>query len=261
MCVGDPEPSAGAATEAEQAAEAVAEASKSVAQEFLSPDNLKNLKDGIDATNKLWDSTNKIVGIVSEFSSDPGAGLPPISADDSAASDPDGLLELAAWDKWTLDVDDQMAFAVSQGISGADDYRLALRKHAIDGKLVTQARVQAIKAGQEYAQAQLALITARNDFIRLQKLRATYNGEIAVAEEARAAFYDREMSIITGVLIEMRKAVWAYQYLALQPSSVVLDPLKSIEDLQADAQLIVQEVEDWREQSSSDFPRMLTPSP
>jgi len=65
----------------------------------------------------------------------------------------------------------------------------------------------------------------------LQQLRGTYNGEIKKADEARAAFYDREMSIITGVPIEMRKAVWAYKYLALKPSSVVLDPLKSIEDM------------------------------
>lgn len=259
LAVGDPAPAAGAPTEAANAVKAVqtaAESAKSV-EKILDPSNLKALKDGVEAIGKLYDSSLDIDKALNDLNNS-GASLPIISDADSQPQDISSLTQMAAWDKWALDVDAQMDFAVSNSIDGAAEYRLSLRKYSIDGKLVTQCRAEAIKAGHEYFERQMAVYVTQQDFTRLKQLRQTYQGEIDVAKQAAEAFYDRKMSTITSVLIEMRKAMWAFKYMSLKDSRVTLDPLKTIEDYKADAQTLVQEVEDWRDNLTSDFSREST---
>jgi hypothetical protein len=61
------------------------------------------------------------------------------------------------------------------------------------------------------------------------------------------------MLIRTSVLIEIRNAVWAYKYNSLRPSRVDFDPRKSIDELRADLQPVVQEREEWSVGFASDF--------
>lgn len=68
------------------------------------------------------------------------------------------IVTMAAWDKWLLEADDQMAFAVENNIDSASAYQLALRKHAINGKQLAQAQAEAIKSGYEYVQTQMEVI-------------------------------------------------------------------------------------------------------
>lgn len=252
MVVGNP---AGAAKAVAAAAQATGSAVK-----VFSKDTIELLKSSVEVSISLLDSTTKIPATTDSLKTNPSTEPPILTEAESAmgSSGMDNIVVLAAWDKWALESDQQMEFAVGEGIKGSSEYRLELEKHAVDGKLVTQARGQAIKAGQEYAQLQLGLHAANRDFQRLQTLRIAYDGEISKADDARARFYDSLMMIRTSVLVELRKAVWAYKYLSLRESSLFLDPLKSIADLRADAQLITHEVENWQEQFSSDFSRKLS---
>ena len=264
MCVGNPAGAAAAPTQAAGAVKAVSAAAQaaSSAVKVFDKDTMELLKNSIETSISLLDSTTKIAATMDSLKADPSADPPILTQAESAMGgrEIDNIVVLAAWDKWALESDQQMEFAVGEGIEGASEYRLELKKHSVDGKLVTQARAQAIKAGEEYAYLQLGVQAANRDFLRLQTLRIAYNGEISKAEDARARFYDCLMMIRTSVLVQMRKAVWAYKYLALRESSLDLDPLKSIAELRADAQLITHEVENWQEQFSSDFSRKFSRS-
>lgn len=106
-------------------------------------------------------------------------------------------------------------------------------------------------AGQEYAQLQMSVWVTRRDTIRLQELRDKFDREEAAAEEAIVYFWDRLMLLNTSVLTMMRNVVWAYRYYALRDSTVILSPLKSVEDYKADSQTLLSEVINWQEGFSS----------
>jgi hypothetical protein len=240
MSVGDP----AEGVKAEQAAEDVAKASKEV-QEMA--ENMKKLKDFSDAVNALIDSTTDVVGIMQTLASNPGSSVPQMPSTVSSANDLEieKLETLAAWDKWQLDADNQLEVAIDNNIDGASDYRLELRKHAVDGKLLCQARTEAIKAGQEYTQLSMTLFVAQANLKRLAQLRKNYQGEIDKYQEAEAHFYDRIMMHRTGVAVNLRNGVWAYTYRTLTTSSVSVNPLKDTVDLQADLLQLQQELQNW----------------
>lgn len=223
----------------------------------LTADKITKLKESVEASIALFDSTTAVVQMVDTLQSNSSVSPTPLTEEDTVMGKygMSDIIALAAWDSWALDADQQMEFSNSEGIGGASEYRLELRKHAVEGKLVTQARGQATKAGQEYNNLQLSVHMAQRDLDRLRGVRNSFQSQSDGAEETRASFFDKLMMIRTGVLIQMRKAALAYKYLSLANSKVNLDPLKSIADLRADALLITQEVERWQEQSSSDFSR------
>ena len=223
----------------------------------LTADNLTKLKASVKASIAMFDSTTAVVQMVDTIQGASSNTITPLSDEDDVMGryGMDDIVALAAWDSWALEADQQMEFAISEGINGASEYRLELRKHTVEGRLVTQARAQAIKAGQEYSNLQLSVQMAQRDLDRLKAVRGSFQSQSDGAEQARASFFDKLMMIRTGVLIQMRKAALAYKYMSLSSSKVNLDPLRSIADLRADALLITQEVERWQEQSSSDFSR------
>lgn len=223
----------------------------------LTADNIKKLNASVKASIALYDSTAALVQMVTKIQRDISVSPIPLKDEDTVMGKygMGDIIELAAWDSWALEADQQMEVAVGEVIRGASQYRLALRQHSVEGKLITQARGQAIKVGQEYNNLQLSVQVAQHDLDRLRGVRNSFQSQSDGAEQARASFYDKLMLIRTGVLIQMRKAALAYKYLSLATSRVNLDPLKSIADLRADALLITQEVEGWQEQSSSDFSR------
>ncbi|KAL1690569.1 hypothetical protein GGG16DRAFT_125546 [Schizophyllum commune] len=254
MCVGDPEPAATAPAEAAGAIKDVAEAAEAAEEvtKIISLDTLKKLDEIVEKLAELLSSTiDNVDAIIAAEGTGEGSLSPfPPSADGN--EDLQALAGIAAWDKWTLDIEDQMKFAVCENIDGASAYLLELRKHAIDGKLTTQSSAQTIKAGQEFVQVQLALQLAQADLARLQELRDSFEGEKEQLEVARLRFYDRLDAMRTSVLIELRNLVWAFKFYTLTDSQVTLDPLKRMEDYKEVLALLVQEVEKWEEGFASD---------
>ncbi|KAL1746618.1 hypothetical protein HDZ31DRAFT_33794 [Schizophyllum fasciatum] len=246
MCVGDPGPAAGAPAQAADAAKAVNKVLKVVDVESLT-----KLKKVVEMLAALLATTITSVNSIIKATGKNGT-LAALPAAEKGTEDLQALAGVAAWDRWILDIDDQMKFAVSEGIGGASAYLLELRKHAIDGKLTTQASAQTVKAGQEFVQAQLALHLAQADLARLAELRDSFKGEKDQYEVARLHFYDRMDAMRTSVLIELRNLVWAFKFYTLTESKVLPDPLKDMEDYQGDLALLVQEVEKWEEGFASD---------
>ncbi|KAI9370228.1 hypothetical protein BJX61DRAFT_544849 [Aspergillus egyptiacus] len=122
---------------------------------------------------------------------------------------PPGTTNLAAplklfWSSWAT-------------IGGALEFRLDLDKHGINGKTLAQAEAEAIKAGNEYIQAQMGVILDKE-----------------IYERACAKFVDRCWALRTSLAIAMRNIVWAYKYWALSDSSVVPDSQKAIEEFAVD---------------------------
>src|SRR5690625_794307 len=97
-----------------------------------------------------------------------------------------------------------MEVAVEESIDGAIAYQLALRKHAINGKQLAQAQVEAIKACQEFIHAKLELNLFQRDIQELEKLMENFRREEETYARAEAKFYDRLIALRTSVVIEMR---------------------------------------------------------
>ncbi len=157
IAIGDPAGAAGAPAAAAGAAQTIAAAAKAE-HAFLKPETIKSLAGGIEAVQKLWETTQKTVidihaqSAISPSSINLSAVGGDVSGVDQGSADLTAIVSLAAWDSWTFEVDDQLSFAVEQSIGGATEYRLELRKHALDGKLLTQARAQAVKIGKNLRQ-------------------------------------------------------------------------------------------------------------
>lgn len=167
---------------------------------------------------------------------------------------PNEIIAESQWHQWRLQTDQQMEIPVSirPVVGGASEYRLALRKHADNGKVVVQARAQAIKAGQTYIQQKLALCAMYRDFGSLQDLLKEYQGEVDKYEVAKAKWFDRMLGWKTSVLIDLRNVLWSYRYDSLRTSSVTFDATKSIGDYQSDLSTILNEADSWKETYSSD---------
>ncbi|TRM63187.1 hypothetical protein BD626DRAFT_569227 [Schizophyllum amplum] len=253
MCVGDPAPAAAAPAEAAVAIKAVAGAAEAASQvtKVITKNTLETIDKVVQALSKLLETTVSNVTAIIDATGTAGGTLRPFPASERN-EDLQALAGVAAWDKWTLDIEDQMAFAISEKINGASAYLLELRKHAIDGKLTTQASAQAVKAGQEFVQLRLALHLAQTDLDRLQRLRDEFTDEKAQLSAARLLFYDRLDAMRTSTLIELRNLVWAFKFYTLTDSKVSLNPLLRMEEYKVDMATLVQEVEKWEEGFASD---------
>ncbi|KAF7862988.1 uncharacterized protein EAF02_010537 [Botrytis sinoallii] len=252
IAIGDPEAAAAAPGAAESAIKVVSEAG-SLANLFLKPETIEGIKGGTEATLKLYERTSAAVNDVAAVDLNSAGG--DVSGEDQSNADLAAIVGIAAWDEWMIQSDEQMAYAVEQKIEGAGAYQAELRRHAIDGKLLVQARAQSVKIGQEYVQLWLQLQATKSNAARLQQLYDTYDGEQDAALEAQGYFYDRVSMLRTNIMIYMRDAIWAYKYYTLSDSTVVLNPLKTIIEYQEDSEMIVQEVTACKENYSSDFTR------
>ncbi|KAE8371743.1 hypothetical protein BDV26DRAFT_275485 [Aspergillus bertholletiae] len=237
----------GAITAAKDIIEQVRAAEKNAAQEDrkISADTLQQLAECMGPLETLYFSMMTIVAAVKECETDPNATIPPtddISGTSQGDADAKLIITLATWDTWTLDSVSQLDFAIAHSIRGAADYRLALQKYSINGKALAQAEAQATKAGQEYVQAEMAVITCQKDIHELQDLLDKYTGEAAVYAAAEAKFYSSFLSMQTSVAIQMRNMAWAYKYWALEDSPLVLDSQKSTAQFRSDVYLIDEEM-------------------
>ena len=254
LCVGDPLPAAGAPA---AASGAIATLEKGVTglqdiQKLVNTKTMKNLKDGVDATLKLYNSIDfSQLKKLNKVNTDVPMGGDGASNKDAVTT----VEQIASWDDWSADVDAQMQYAVTAGVPGANPYKIGLQKYNIDGKLVSQCRAEVNRAAFEYVERALAVRVATRDLDRLTNLLADYKGEAEDAAIAKEAFYDRKMSAITSVLIEMRKAKWAYKYAALEESGVDLSPMKTISDYNRDAYTLQGQLETWLEKLSHGFSR------
>ncbi|RWA03675.1 hypothetical protein EKO27_g11429 [Xylaria grammica] len=221
----------------------VRSAEEAAAQEDrkISSDTLQQLTECMGPLKSLYFSMMLIAAAVKECETDPSAVIPPvdnISGTSQGDADAKLIVTLATWDIWTLDSVAQLDFAIAHDIGGATGYRMALQKYSINGKALAQAEAQAAKAGQEYVQAEMEVITCKEDIHELQDLIGRYTGEAAQYAAAEAKFYDSYLSMQTSVAIQMRNMAWAYKYWALEDSPLVLDSQKTTAQFRADVYLI-----------------------
>ncbi|KAI0007799.1 hypothetical protein F4779DRAFT_642606 [Xylariaceae sp. FL0662B] len=233
----------GAIFKAGEAVKVVEEAETIAGQihKLLSSDTLAKLKDCMAALGAIFPAIDVLVNAVEALEDDPTVDIPTadsISGSRKGDADSAAIVTLAAWDKWILESDDQLEFAVSQGIDGASDYRLALRKHAINGKALAQAQAEAVKTGEQFVQLATEVILCDQDIQHIKDLQSKYKGEDAIYEAAETRFYDRFMA--------------AYRYYALEDSDVVLDSLKTAAELRSDIVAIKQEIDDADSRYSTD---------
>ncbi|KAI8959809.1 hypothetical protein F5Y11DRAFT_331864 [Daldinia sp. FL1419] len=217
---------------------------------------LRNLSDCMQALESLYPSTEKLVVGMRELENNPNADIPffdKITGSADGDVDSRAIVTLAAWETWSLDADAQLNYAIEQGIDGASDYQVALRKQAVNGKALAQAQAQAIKAGHEYAQAVLEVVACNKDAANLKELLKQYQGNKEQYALAEAKFYNRVLAIRTSLVIQMQKLVWAYKYRALADSSVVLDSQKETIDFQADLLILDQEIQTADEKYATDY--------
>ncbi|KAI1151279.1 hypothetical protein F4825DRAFT_451688 [Nemania diffusa] len=207
----------------------------------ISSDTLQQLTECMGPLKTLYFSMMLIVMAVKECETDPNAMIPPvddISGTSQGDADAKLIITLATWDTWTLESVSQLDFAIAHAIRGAAGYRTALQKYSINGKALAQAEAQATKAGQEYVQAEMAVITCNEDIHELQDLIGKYTGEATQYSTAEAKFYDAYLSMQTSVAIQMRNMAWAYKYWALEDSPLVLDSQKTTAQFRTDVYLI-----------------------
>ncbi|EAW13548.1 uncharacterized protein ACLA_055960 [Aspergillus clavatus NRRL 1] len=266
ICVGDPSAGPTAAKAADEAVGAVQEAEKLASDggELVKSLTLSNLKKCAMALYKLYPMIDKAVQDIKVLDRDPKAKIPgydDVTGNGAGDGDAQAIQSLAAWDKWVIESDDQLKFAVDHDIDGAIEYRQALRKHAVNGKQLAQTQAEAIKAGQAFIQAQLELNLSQKDIDDLQDLKKTFQGEEKAAEEAAVKFYDRMMALRTSVAIEMRNLVWAFKYYALEDSAITIDPLKRIEEYKADLLTVAEEMQTSDSRYTNDYQPFSFPIP
>ncbi|RDW72357.1 uncharacterized protein DSM5745_07529 [Aspergillus mulundensis] len=173
----------------------------------------------------------------------------------SQGSDADAnlIVSIAAWDDWELQADEQMRWAVEEeDITGAGEYRLALRKHAVHGRALSQAQAEAIKQGQQYVQATLELHQLDKDIKNLQDLLDQYDGEEAEYVAAQAKFYDRYLRLQTTLAIQLQNIVDAYRFYTLEESKVTVDSQKSVGDFQENLATLQTEMDNLNGQFGQD---------
>ena len=250
----------GALEEAEEAVKVVEEAEKIADQthKLLSSDTLDKLKDCMEALGSIFPAIDDLVNAVKALETDPTADIPStdtITGSSKGDANSATIVTLAAWDKWVLESDQQLEFAVGEGIDGASEYRLALRKHAINGKALAQAQAEAVNAGEQYVQLATAVVLCEKDIQNIKNLQSRYQGEDEIYHEAEVKFYDRFMAARTSLVIELQNVAWAYRYYALDDSRVVLDSMKTAEEFQSDILAIAQEIENADMRYSTDAQR------
>ncbi|KHN97469.1 uncharacterized protein MAM_04484 [Metarhizium album ARSEF 1941] len=258
LCMGNPGGGPGAADAVGQAVKAVKVAEGLVGQigKFLKSDTFEKLAEVVETLLELYPLVQSVVDAVGQFEADPSVEIPSldtITGSSRGDANAAAIVTMAAWDKWVLESDDQMEFAVSEGVDSASEYRLALRKHAINGKQLAQAQAESVKAGYEYVQAQMEVIVSQQQIDGLQKLRDGYEEQEAVYALAESMLYDRAMALRTTVVLSLRNMAWAYRYWALAESSISLDSRKSLVEYQQDLSIVIQEMVNADSRYSSDF--------
>ena len=208
---------------------------------------LKSLLKGAGVLYKLYPTISDAVDSLKLLQKNPEGPGKKITEVIGIDADSAAIVSLADWDKWILQSDEQLEFAIKQEIEGAKNYRLALQKHAINSKALIQARAEAIKAGQEYIHSSLEQTVSTQDLKRLNELKEKWEKDEELYKEAEARFYDRLMTVRTSIVIQMRNLKWAYKYAALEDSSIVLSADKSTAEYSEDLSNILVQMINYKE--------------
>jgi hypothetical protein len=248
ICVGIPSAGAvGAVKTVEEASKAAGEGKKVVSE------TLKALNDCVSAISKLYPTVGEAVASLKTLEGNLEADVTKLKDVIGGNASAVGVATLAAWDRWILDSDAQLKVAIDLKIQGAAEYRLELRKHAVNAKALVQAQTEAIKAGQEYVHASLEQKLAQRDLDYLNKLQKKWETNSQNDQVVEAMFYDRFMTIRTSIVMGMRNLLWAYKYAALEDSKVVLSVQKTAAMYQHDLWTISDELDHYLERHNPGF--------
>ncbi|KAL4746999.1 hypothetical protein BDW72DRAFT_206864 [Aspergillus terricola var. indicus] len=222
----------------------------------VSSDTLQTLGECMRALETLYPKVEDLAKTIKKIESDPELEIPSLgdtTGSNYGDADAQMILALGCWDNWTSESDQQLEWAMGEEIGGASEYRLALRKHGVNGKVLAQVEAEAIRAGHEYIQAEIAVLQCQQDIAALNDIREKFNGYDEIYEQAKAMFYDQYQSIRTTLALELRNMVWAYKYWALKDSRVKPDSQNSISDYYSQLVTMDLEVEDVESWYQNDF--------
>ncbi|KNG88049.1 hypothetical protein ANOM_004109 [Aspergillus nomiae NRRL 13137] len=237
----------GPVSKAIEAAEEVEKRGEAV-KSLLRSDVLKKIAKGASTVYKLYPNISKAIKNLQELEKNPDADVRPIQEVQGDAADADALLSIAEWDKWIEDANNGLALAVSEKVDGAAAFQSGLRKHSINGKLLAQAKAEAIKSAQEYIHAYMEVVLNQKDFRRLTELETEFRKNQKLTEEVEVRLYDRYMAVRTSILIQMRNVAWAYKFAVLDNYPIQIDPLKNVQDYRKDLSDLVMKLQRFKEQ-------------
>ncbi|KAB8268286.1 hypothetical protein BDV30DRAFT_245887 [Aspergillus minisclerotigenes] len=237
----------GPVSKAIEAAEEVEKSGEAV-KSLLRSDVLKKIAKGASTVYKLYPNISKAIKNLQELEKNPDADVRPIQEVQGEAADADALLSIAEWDKWLEDANNGLAFAVTEQVDGAAAFQSGLRKHSINGKLLAQAKAEAIKSAQEYIHAYMEVVLHQRDFKRLTELEKKFRKDQKLTEEVEVRLYDRYMAVRTSILIQMRNVAWAYKFAVLDNDPIQVDPLKNVQDYRKDLSDSVMKLQRFKEQ-------------
>jgi hypothetical protein len=118
-----------------------------------SSETITALAEYMKAIEELYPTTDSMVVGITQVEKQPDAELPAlreISGADGCDADAQVIINLAAWDKWILESDQQLGFAVKKDIGRASKYQLAEGKYGNSGKALAQSQAEAVKLRHEY---------------------------------------------------------------------------------------------------------------
>lgn len=256
ICVGNPS-ELDAPAQVGEAIQAVKQAEKlgSEGTKLIKSSTLETLKNCVELISKVYPTIGDAVENIQTLETSPGVPNAKIKLGSVSKGDEDAaaIVSLAAWDTWILESDQQLEFPVNKEINGASEYRLALRKHAINGKQLVQSQTEAIKAGREFIYAHMEFKLCQRDVQGLKDLKTNLNHEKEQKEDAAGKLYDCLMTLKTSIAILMRNLTWAYKYDTLQESKVLVQSSKATKDYVNDLSLINQEFTIAQGRYSSDY--------
>ncbi|KAJ8463725.1 hypothetical protein ONZ45_g17482 [Pleurotus djamor] len=261
-CVlGQPE-AAEAAVEAGKAAEKAYEAAEAVVEAGSLVDKLIK---GIKELPKIFKKMSGIASAISALFISIGKAIANASSPNPEVDAPDadtstnfiGLL--ASWDVYLDELDSSMKFPISEGISGAEEYRLASRKMAILGKALLLSKMAAISQGQELARTLMQLYVNEKQQERLADWITKLETSNEAYLQAQVLLFNRLLDVRGWIYIYLQSYIDSYRYWALTPSTVQPSMVETVPQFEKDhATLAIEVVQAYThfDPSPQDFHRV-----
>ncbi|ORX97490.1 hypothetical protein K493DRAFT_336545 [Basidiobolus meristosporus CBS 931.73] len=223
MCVGDVAAAGGAA----KAAANVVSAAEKVAEMV---EVIQKVAETIQKLYDLMDKINQLTNIQNSYESALGAGQ---DIDELAAklrdvdfSKYDAALSKADWDAFTLSVDHMLTEVIAEGVSGAAEYQMVLKKFAIYGKAVVDAQVASCEAIEEFVRISLERVMVEKQKANFVEYLKELGDDIEAYNQLSIKFYDLSLTQKFWFNYHLAKYIQAFRYWALRESAIQMSMLK-----------------------------------
>ncbi|KAK9761109.1 hypothetical protein K7432_014226 [Basidiobolus ranarum] len=230
MCVGDVAAAGGAA---KAAANVVSAAEKVTEMVEL----IQKVAETIQKLYALMEKINQLIELQSSYESTLGAGD---SLDELASklksidfSKFDAALSKADWDAFTLNVDQMLGEVITEGVAGAAEYQLVLKKFAVYGKAVVDAQVASCEAIEEFVRISLERVMVQKQKSNYVEYVKELGDDIEAYNKLSIKFYDLSLTQKFWFNYHLAKYIQSFRYWALRESTIQMSMLKRGADYRA----------------------------